>query len=151
MSQNTLYLVIGKGYPHHGPVYADIRGQFLNRFSYKGEGIVNGTQLRTSVLDLYLANKGTTKLGGSLGIRTLTIAGDGLTQITGISSQNLQLYLKGNPKVQLVGVARVSTFVVEGTPWISMYWIKSDTLTIRARKAARIQLAGTVNIVFKAW
>lgn len=145
VSGSILYVVLGKGYPKYGAVHADIQGRFLNRFSFKGEGRIIGSQLHTSVLDLFIANKGTTKLGGSIGLRRLNVIGSGFTEISGINSQNLQVYLKGNPKVQLFGVANVTSLVLDGSPWFSMYWMKSDTLTIRAKKKAQIQLAGTVN------
>lgn len=145
VSDDTLFLVLGKGFPHHGAVHADIQGQFLNRFSYRGEGVVTGSQLHTSVLDLFLANKGSTKLGGSIGLRRLDVLGNGFVEISGIASQNLQIHLKGNPTVHLAGVANVSDLAVDGTTSLSMYWVKSDFLTIRAKKAARIQLAGAVN------
>lgn len=142
---NTLYLVVARGFPKYGTLHADIQAQFLNRFSFKGEGEINGTQLHTSVLDLVLANKGTTRLGGSIGLRRLDIIGDGFTEISGIASQNLQIHLKGNPKVRLVGVANITNLALDGNTFFSFYWLKSDTLTVRAKKSARIQLAGVVN------
>lgn len=145
VSDSTLHLILGKGFPHHGTVHADIQTKFLNRFSFQGEGQVIGKQLHTSVLDVFLANKGITKLGGSIGLRRLEVSGDGFTEISGIASQNLQVYLKGNPKVRLVGVANISKLVLDGSPWLSFYWLKSDMLIIRAKKASRIQLAGTIN------
>lgn len=146
VSQHTLYLVLGKGFPKHGAVHADIQGQYLTRVSYKGSGLINGSQLHTSVLDLFLANAGTTQLGGSIGLRRLDLAGNGLTQITGINSQNLQIHVvQGSPKIQLTGVISMTDLVLEGNTWLSMYWIKSDTMTIRAKKRAKILMAGTVN------
>ncbi|MGC1181828.1 GIN domain-containing protein [Legionella sp.] len=145
VSENTFYLSLGKGYPHHGAVHADIRGQFLNSFTYEGIGLVDGSQLHSAMLDLYLVNNGTTKLAGSLGLRRLDIVGKGLTVINGINSQNLQINLKGNPKVLLTGVANISNLIVDGSTWFSLYWLKSDVLTIRGKNKARIQLAGTVN------
>jgi hypothetical protein len=146
VSGNTLYLTLSKGYPKYGPVSADIQGQYLNRFSFKGSGVISGGQLRTSVLDLYIANDGTTKLGGFIGLRRLVIAGDGLVDISGINSRDLQMqFLKGKPKVQLSGMINVSNIAINGDAWLSMYWIKSDNLIIRAKKGSRIQLAGSVN------
>ncbi len=146
VTENTLYVVLGKGFPHHGVVHADIQGQYLNRFSYIGEGEVNGSRLRTSVLNLVLLNQGTTRLSGSIGLEQLVIGGNGYTDISGINSQNLQVrFLKGKPRVHLSGVANITTLVANGDIWFSMYWIKSDTLIVRAKKTARIQLAGVVN------
>ena len=145
VSGNTVYLVLGKGFPKYGTVHADIQGKFLNRFSFKGQGRILGSQLHTSVLDLFIANNGTTKLGGSIGLRRLNVAGKGFTEISGIHSQNLQISLRGTPKVQLLGVANVTSLVLEGSPWFSMYWMKSDSLTIRAKNKSQLQFAGTVN------
>lgn len=146
VSQNVLYLILGKGFPHHGAIHADIQGQYLTRFSYKGTGVINGTQLHTSALDLYLANEGTTKLGGSLGLHQLIIAGNGFTDISGINSRSLQVqFLYGSPKVQLTGLANITALNMKDKAWLSMYWLKSDVLTIRAKDQAQIQLAGTVN------
>lgn len=145
ISQNTLYVVLGRGFPHHGAVHADIQGQSLSRISYRGEGLLDGSRLHTGMLDVFLANQGTTKLGGSLDLRQLNVAGDGLTEISGISSPYLQINLMGNPKVQLEGVANIARLVVTGKAWFSLYWLKSDTLTIRGKQMARIQLAGAVN------
>lgn len=145
IANNTLYITLGKGYPAHGPVYADIRGRFLNRLAAKDTPLVVGNQLHTSVLDVYLVNTGKVKLNGSIGLRVLNINGNGVTQIGGISSPNLQINLVGNPKVQLSGVANLAKLVMQGNAWLSLYWVKTDTLVIRAKQAATIQLAGAVN------
>ncbi len=142
--QNTLYLSIGGGYPQHGAVHADIQTQYLSGFSYKGAGLVNGSQIHSSALDLALANQGTTQLGGSIGLRRLDIAGNGVTEISGINTPALQIYLQGSPKVQLSGVATVTNLMIDGNVWFSLYWIKSDDLKVRANNKARIQLAGAV-------
>ncbi len=145
VSDNTLYLVVNRGFPKYGTLHADIQTQFLNQFIFKGEGQINGSKLHTSLLDLFLANKGNTSLGGSIGLRRLDITGNGFTEISGITSQNLRIHLEGNPKVRLVGVANITDLALDGAPWFSFYWLKSDTLTIRAKKASRIQIAGVVN------
>jgi hypothetical protein len=141
----TLYLIVGNGVPKYGEVNADIRGRFLNRLSYKGAGIVSGSQLHTRYLELYLANQGTTKLSGTIGLQKLEVAGSGLTQISGITSYDLQIRLKGKPKVQLSGLVSLSKLDVDGDGWLSLYWLKSSNLIIRAKNAAKIQLAGIVN------
>jgi hypothetical protein len=145
VSNNTLHLILGKGYPIYGPVSADIKGQFLNRLMAKDVLRITGSQLHTSVLDVYLLNTGTVQLGGSIGLRTLDIKGKGLNQISGIYSQNLQIFLQGTPKVQLAGVANLANLSMQGKAWLSLYWVKTDTLTIRAKNEATIQLAGAVN------
>jgi hypothetical protein len=142
---NTLYIALGTGYPRYGVVNADIRGRFLNGVRYKGAGFITGTQLHTSALDLYLANEGTTQLGGTIGLRHLEVEGKGTVQINGINSPNLQITLKGDPKVQLTGFANLAKLNVDGGGWLSLYWLKSDNLTIHAKQTAKIQLAGVVN------
>ncbi|WP_298627488.1 DUF2807 domain-containing protein [uncultured Legionella sp.] len=145
VTQNTLYVVLGNGYPRYGAVNADIRGRFLNGFHYVGAGTIRGQRLHTSYLDLYLENQGTTRLAGTLGLQKLKIVGSGLTQIDGISSRNLRIYLKGNPKVQLTGFSNLAKLNINGDAWLSLYWIKSNNLTVRARNASKVQLAGVVN------
>ncbi len=145
VSQNTLYLAIaGKG-NLNGPIYADIRGRFLNRLMANGTPIITGDQIRTSVLDVYLVNTGTVRLGGAIGLRVLDIKGKGLTQIGGISSPGLRLNLEGSPKVQLSGVVNLANLVMQGNAWLSLFWVKTDTLTVRAKQKTTIQLAGAVN------
>ncbi|KTD49256.1 GIN domain-containing protein [Legionella quateirensis] len=145
VSNGTLFLALGKGFPQFGAVNADIRGRFLNGVRYVGAGSIRGSKLHTSYLNLYLANPGTTRLAGTIGLQRLEVVGDGLTQINGISSRNLQIYLKGNPKVQLTGFANLARLNIDGDAWLSLYWIKSNNLIIRAKKAAKVQLAGVVN------
>jgi hypothetical protein len=147
VDQNTLFLSLGKGYPHYGTVSADIRGSVLNVFRYQGTGSIEGKQLETRYLELYLANQGRTELGGHIGLQRLEIVGSGLTQISGIRSYDLQLIIKGSPKVQLTGWANLRRLSVDGDAWLSLYWIKSSKLRVRATGAAKIQLAGAVNIL----
>lgn len=143
--QNVLYILLARGYPRFGTVYVDIKGHFLNGFKYVGSGEITGKRLHSRFIDLYLSNKGTTRLGGSLGIQHLDAEGPGVVQISGVSSSNLQVHLKDGPKVQLAGVMNLTELQIDGTAWFSAYWVKSNGLTIRAKKAAKIQLAGTVS------
>lgn len=146
VSLNTLHVVLGKGFPHHGAVHADIQGPYLARFSFKGEGTITGSQLRTGSLDLFIANTGTTRLGGSIGLHQLVVSGNGFTEVSGVNSSDVKItFLQGSPKVQLSGVANITTLNMKSDAWFSMYWLKSDSLTIRAKDRARIQLAGTAN------
>jgi hypothetical protein len=142
---NTLYINLGTGFPQHGEVTVDVRGRFLNKFRYTGAGIITGNQLNTRYLDLYLANAGTTRLGGVIGLNKLLVNGEGLVQISGITSYNLQVQLIGSPKVQLSGNVNLAELDINGNGWLSLYWVKSTNLLIKAKKAARIQLAGIVN------
>lgn len=145
VSQNTLNIFVGQGYPHYGAVHVDVQGTYLNAFTYRGTGLVDGNKLYTNSLDLYLANAGITRLGGSIGLRRLEVFGKGQVEITGIKSQNLEVYLQGGPKVMLSGVANLTNLTTSGDTWFSFYWLKSDVLYIRAKDQVRIQLAGTVN------
>lgn len=145
VSQNTVYITVGKGFPQFGPLHADIRGQYLNRFKYVGAGTIVGSQLHTSSLDVDVTNDETMRLAGSIGLRKLALAGTGSTQISGITRQNLQVTLISDPKVQLTGFVSLSQLTIDGNGWLSLYWIKSNELTIRAKRGAKIQLAGVVN------
>lgn len=145
INNGTLYLALGTGFPRHGEVSVDIRTRFLNQIKYVGAGVVKGTQLSSSYLNVYLNNPGTTELGGYLSLRDLVVKGNGYTRISGISSPYLQIHFQGDPKVQLVGVANIAKLNINGKGSLSVYWVKSDSLKIRAKKAAKIQLAGVVN------
>lgn len=142
---NALYISVGAGFPQYGEVSIDVRGRFLNKFSYEGAGVVTGKQLNSRFLDLYLANQGTTRLGGSLGIQNLTVKGSGLVQISGIKSYNMHVELIGSPKVQLTGMVNLAELNINGSGWLSLYWVKSTNLAIKAKNGSRIQLAGIVN------
>lgn len=145
---NTLHLVLGEGYPKFGPVHADIQGQYLTRFSFKGKGQINGSQLHTNYFELFIHNKGTTKLGGSIGLHRLDTKGSGVVEISGINSRDLQInVLSGNPKLLLSGAANLTNLALAGDAWLSMYWVKSDHLAIKAKEHAKIQLAGVVNVL----
>ena len=145
VQNGTLYINLGSGYPQHGEVNIDVRGRFLNKFRYEGAGIIIGDQLNTRFLDLYLANQGSTRLGGSLGIQELIVKGNGEVRISGISSYNMQIHLIGSPKVQLSGTVNLAELNIDGNGWLSLYWVKSKNLLIKAKKSARIQLAGIAN------
>ncbi|MFI4919860.1 MAG: GIN domain-containing protein [Legionellales bacterium] len=145
VTDNTLYVTLGNGYPHYGAVNVDIRSRFLNSLHYVGAGAIRGSQLNTSLLNLVLVNKGTTNLSGHIGLRQLDVNDAGLTQISGISSPYLQIHMKGRGKVQLTGVANIAQLKMDGDGLFSLYWVKSDKLTISARRSAKIQLAGAVN------
>ncbi|STY27978.1 Protein of uncharacterised function (DUF2807) [Legionella wadsworthii] len=146
VTQNTLYLsLIGKGSPLHAPIYAEVRGQFLNRLMAKKTPIVTGDRINTRLLDIYLEDTDNVRLGGSIGLRVLDVKGKGLVRINGVYSPNLQLHLQGSPKVQLSGMVNLANLNMQGDAWLSLYWVKTDNLTVRAKNKTRIQLAGAVN------
>lgn len=145
VTQNTLYVIAGRGVPRYGAVSADIRTSTLNRIHYQGAGILRGNQLQTNQLDLSIANQGTTTLGGHIGLRRLDVNGGGLVQIEGVSGQYLAVHLTGNPKVQIHGIVHLRQLHLDGDGWFSLYWVKSDQLVVRAKQHAKIQLAGVVN------
>lgn len=142
---NTLIIHLGKGYPQCGPVLAEIRGHYLNSFSYRGVGTVTGNHLRSGLLDLSIDNPGRTTLGGTIFLRKLKVSGGGYTQISGIKSPYLQLSITGKSRVQLAGVMNITSLNLAGGSWLGMYWVKSKMLTIRAKDKTFIQLAGVVD------
>lgn len=145
VNQNTLYIVLGKGFPRYGQVQADVKGLTLNRVRYVGSGSISGNRLRSDSLDLFLVNSGPTQLAGMIRLKQLEVSGGGLVQISGLASPYLKVIVKGNNKVQLTGVAKASSIFVDGDGSLSLYWVKSDSLSVRAKKRANIQLAGVVN------
>ncbi|WP_131793564.1 GIN domain-containing protein [Legionella brunensis] len=144
VSSETLLIHVGKGYPRYGPITAEIRGRYLNGFSYRVAGTITGNNLRSGLLDLSINNPGRTTLGGKIFIRRLNISGGGYTQISGIYSQYLQLSIEGKSKVQLAGVMNITKLDLGGDAWLGMYWVKSNSLIIRSRGQAFMQLSGTV-------
>ncbi|RUR16323.1 GIN domain-containing protein [Legionella septentrionalis] len=145
VKNNTLFIKVGEGYPHHGGINAEIRGHFLNSFRYQGIGTITGTRLHSSLLDVSIDNKGKTTLGGDISLRTLDVKGSGLVQVTGIHSPGLRLHIAGKPKVQLVGVANLASLNIDDDAWMSLYWIKTKLLVVRARGNSFIQLAGVAD------
>ena len=145
VDNDTLHISLGEGYPHYGAVDVDVQGRFLNELHYQGAGLITGNRLNTRYLDLYLANEGTTRLNGSLGIQKLVVNGNGLVQLSGVQSPYLQVTITGSPKVQMVGQANLAKLDIDSNASFSLYWLKSDKLTVRAKNAAKIQLAGVVN------
>lgn len=147
VSDNTLYLSLGKGYPRFGQVQAEIRSSTLNRLHYVGAGSITGNAIRTDSLNLDINNPGPTKLGGMIRLYRLVASGGGLIQISGLASPYLKVIINGNNKVQLSGVAKASSLIIDGDAYLSLYWIKSDLLTLKAKKGAKVQLAGVVKVL----
>jgi len=141
---SMLQINIGKGYPKFGGIHAEIRGKYLNAFIYHGVGTITGNNLRSSLLDLSIANEGKTTLQGQMVLRSLEVSGNGYTQISTISSPGLRVRLIGAPRVKLAGVVNLTSLDMD-SGWLSMYWVKSKLLTIRGKGAALIQLAGVVD------
>ncbi|MDI9819654.1 MULTISPECIES: GIN domain-containing protein [unclassified Legionella] len=141
----ALLVILGKGYPRCGSVSVEIRGHYLNTFSYQGSGEVKGANLRSGLLDLSIDNSGRTTLGGNIVLRRLTVSGGGYTQISGINSQYLQLSITGKSKVQLAGIINISKLDLDEGVWLGMYWVKSKVLTVHGKGRAFMQLAGIVD------
>ncbi|MFC3909792.1 GIN domain-containing protein [Legionella dresdenensis] len=143
VQNNTLIIQVPNN--QFGSVNADIRGRFLNGFTYTGSGRITGQHLRSGLLDLIITNSGRTTLAGDINLRRLEVNGEGYVEIKGVKAQNLQLAMTGNPKVQLVGVVGLSDLIIDGDGSFSMYWIKSNRLVIRARGHSFLQLGGIVD------
>ncbi|GGI84707.1 GIN domain-containing protein [Legionella impletisoli] len=142
LSNNTLVIIAGKGYPKHGPVTAKVHGRFLNRFEYQGNGIVKGTKINSNLIDFVLDNdKGNIILGGNLGVRKLNIT-SGTVDISGVRSHNLMMDLSGNANVKLKGMANVTSLTMVDKAQLSFYWVNSKALVVRGYDQSYIQLAG---------
>jgi hypothetical protein len=144
VSNGGLYVILGSGYPQHGNVSVDIKGHYLNAFSYHGAGIVKGMSLTTGLMDVDIENQGNTTLQGQVGLHKLTVKGSGSTEIIGLHSSYLQLNLAGKPTVRLSGLANIADLKMADSAKLSLYWVKSTNLMIRATDRADIQLAGKV-------
>ena len=144
VSNGSLYVMLGSGYPQHGSVTVDIKGRYLNAFSYHGAGIVKGMRLNTGLMDVDIENQGNTTLQGQIGLRKLTVKGSGSTEIIGVHSSYLQLALAGKPTVRLSGLANIADLKMADSAKLSLYWVKSTNLMIHAKDRSDIQLAGKV-------
>ncbi|KTD46656.1 hypothetical protein Lrub_1578 [Legionella rubrilucens] len=147
VQNGQLLIQIGEGYPRCGAVSVEVRGHYLNSFTYQGGGVITGSRLHSGLLDLSIDNPGNTTLGGDIFLRKLDVRGSGNVQISGVHAHYLQLSMRGKPHVQLTGMANLSMVELAGEGWFSMYWIKSDKLKIRAKNKAFMQLAGIANVI----
>lgn len=138
-----LHIEVDNGYPHHGAMHVDIHTHYLNAFKYTGKGTIIGTNLHSRLLDLSIANKGSTRLQGQIAVHNLTIVGPGYTQIKGITGQMLNIKIKGNARVQLAGMIDATSLNIKDG-WLSLYWVDSKALRIRARGHSFVQMAGRV-------
>lgn len=146
VASDKLYVTLGAGYPHHGPVSAAISTRYLDSLEYHGSGTLIGERLKSPSLDAVIDNKGRTSLRGQIVLRRLVIAGGGEVDIGNISSPYLKVKLSGNSTLKLAGMANLASLDVNGGR-ISLYWVKSRALTVRGRGNTFIQLAGFVDIL----
>ncbi len=142
VTNGTLHVSLGRGYPKHGGVHVEIDSRYLNAFEYHGTGVIVGKHLHTRLLDVVIDNQGSTLLQGTLGVRKLQLSGSGAIEINGINSPALQVKLAGKSRVKLGGFANLSSLDLNNDSWVSMYWVKSKALTIRGHGRTFIQLAG---------
>lgn len=140
----TLSIIMRKK-PLYGPISADIRAHTLTTFRYKGMGQIVGNQLHTSQLDLFINNKGSTNLAGSIGLTQLKVAGNGSTSIRGVIGRNLTIQLKNNPKVYLSGMINVGNIDMKANSCLTLDWVNSFELSVRAAGKSKLQLAGIAN------
>lgn len=145
VNNNTLMVLPGGGFPKFGAVLVEIHTRYLNAFTYKGGGSIEGPNINSGLLDLSISNAGRTRLGGNIHLRKLEVDGPGYTEIHGVNTNGLQLSLSGKARVQLVGVANIANLDLSGDGWFGLYWVKSNSLTIRARGHTVVQLAGIAN------
>ena len=148
VANGVLRVTLDKKYPLFGGITVDIYSRYLNSFEYHGNGLIRGTGLRTSLLDLIIDNKGSTTLQGQIGLRKLDIRNDGFIEIMGVNSPYLVINSAGKAAVKLGGVVNLTTLNMKEGGRISLYWVKSKELTIRARANAYIQLAGVVDKLY---
>ncbi|CDZ75996.1 hypothetical protein BN59_00260 [Legionella massiliensis] len=145
VNKDTLTVSASKGAPHYGAVTVEIRGHYLNAFSYDGTGTIRGPNIHSGLLDLDIDNSGETTLGGSIVLRKLKASGGGNVQVSGVKSQYLQLDISGKTKVLLAGVINISKLDLKGEGMLSMYWINSPQLTFCGKGKVNVQLAGVVD------
>ena len=145
MEGGTLRIEVGKGYPHHGAVQADLYTQYLRSFEYHGIGLVTGTGLGAGLSEVVIDNEGRTSLQGRLHLNRLVVSGDGSIDVSGVNSQDLYLKINGKTNVKLAGMANVSSIEMGSHSSLSLYWVNSTVLRIRAHDKAAIQLAGIVD------
>jgi formylmethanofuran dehydrogenase subunit C len=143
---NALVIRMGKGYPHNGVVFADIRTTNLSSFTYKGRGKVVGASIRARLLDLSIDNPGKTIFSGAIVLRKLEASGGGYVQVSPIATRCLQLTISGNTKVSLGGgVMDLAKLTIDGNVGLCLPRVISHGLIIQGKGKACIQLAGAVD------
>ncbi|MBA2651558.1 MAG: DUF2807 domain-containing protein [Tatlockia sp.] len=145
IKNGILFVRVNKGAPKYGSIGIDIRGQFLNSFTYTGVGTIVGNNLHSSLLDLSIDNPEQTTLGGSIVLRKLEAKGGGSVVVKGVYSRYLQLEMTQHTQVLLAGVINANKLDLKGDGSLTMFWVKSPMLTICARGKSSIQLAGVAD------
>lgn len=145
LQKGTLYVDLGKGYPHYGPVSLDIYTHHLDCIFYQGKGMVVGRNIRTSSLVVNIENDGKTYLDGTLNLRKLALSGKTKVQISGIKSSQLDIQADGAANIRLAGSAGVTNVHMKGKSWLSLYWVESPLVTLDLRGRSYAQLAGIVD------
>lgn len=138
----TLFIRLGKGYPHYGKIKLDIRTKNLNSIKYKGIGNITGTKLHSSLLSININNQGNTKLKGYLGIKSLILDGKGNVDISGVDTKGMSINIRGDARVHLQGMGGITTMHLDNNSWLEMYWVNARDLHIWLRDHAYLKLAG---------
>lgn len=147
VSNHTLYLEVGRGYPRVGPIQATIKTRYLNAFNFQGVGDIKGTRLRSGFLDVTIDNPSRTLLGGNINLHRLTVSGGGYTYIRGANSPYLKLSILDGSKVRLEGIYNLGEVDLAENAWLGVYWVKSNNLVIRSHGQGVIKLAGVVDLL----
>jgi hypothetical protein len=136
---------IGKHRLRMGTATLDINVPELHGFTYKGEGVITGHRIHSSLLDIWIKNSKQATFDGWMNLRRLTLSGNGTTKITGIHSRDLRIRLVDSPKVELKGEANLRRLDMEGSGVLRLYWVKSTDLIVRLKGSVELTLAGVVN------
>jgi hypothetical protein len=141
VSHDTLYVICFQDCLKQPRAQLRIETPRLRSFRYQGSGHITG-HLYAPKLSLFINNRGTTVLGGHLGLDRAEISGGGYVTLTGVKSRHLDLVIKNKSKVQLAGNIQLGGMVLENGSWVSLYWLRIDQLTLRAHGHTVIQVAG---------
>lgn len=141
----TLHINVKKKYPRYGSLSADIGTHYLTSFDYQGKGAITGKNIRSGLLDITLANKGTTQLTGQMALRHLSVKSSGSTKIEGLTGHHLTIMTSEKPHVQLSGITEIDSIKMKDSSWLSLYWVKGHTLKVRQYNQSFLQLAGIVD------
>ena len=99
VADDVLNIKIDKGYPKHGPIYAEVHTKYINAITTKGAKTVTARNVYSELLDLNLQTQGDININGKLGIRKLYVDTQGRVKISGVNSRNLDIYMEGEPKM----------------------------------------------------
>lgn len=152
VKRGVLYVSVGPKKGHIGKhhfraekVSLEMNVPHLHGFTYKGSGKIDAQNIRSTLLDIWIAGAKKSTWSGWMNLRRLTLIGDGPTTIKGIHSKSLHIKIVGSPDVELEGKANLKRLDIKGDGTFRFYWIKSKNLVIRARGAIRMMLSGTVD------